>query len=67
MEFSMPPIHLIRVHAGAVHLHSLGPRALAEMLAEIAVQTGPAPVLEALADYARLSPAQIHAARRSLR
>jgi hypothetical protein len=52
----------LRLQRGAEHLHRLGPRAVAELLAEIAHRTGSMDdVLELLAQYrARLTPELLH-------
>ena len=54
------PLALARIHRDAAYLQALGPRAVAEALAELA--TGPhgaAAVLDLLGRYSRLSRAQI--------
>jgi hypothetical protein len=54
------PAEADRIHRGAKHLQRLGPRAVAELLLELAAKPcGPAPVLEALDGYRRLSRHQI--------
>ena len=58
------PRHLQRLQRGAQHLHQLGPRATAELLAELADQAGCWPaMLATLAAYQqRLTPALVRAA-----
>ena len=58
------PFTALRLQRGAEHLHRLGARATAELLAEVAARIGGMPcVLELLAEYeCRLSPAMIRAA-----
>jgi hypothetical protein len=64
----MPPpdpiADMLRLQAGAAHFHRLGPRAVAELLAELAAERGGrlAPILAALARYERLTPAMLRAA-----
>lgn len=60
----MTPLDRLRLHRGAEHLHTLGPRAVAELLAEVADAIGGAPcILRALAEYERrLTPAMLSAA-----
>jgi hypothetical protein len=49
-------LDLLRIHAGAAHLHSLGPRSVGELLAELAAgPEGATPVLRALARYRHLT------------
>jgi hypothetical protein len=55
-------LDLLRIYAGAAHLHSLGIRPTGELLAELAGGSGPAPVLDALARYGRLTRHQVIAA-----
>jgi hypothetical protein len=56
-------LDLLRIHADAAHLHTLGARPVGELLAELAGGPfGPAPVLAALAPYRRLTRAMILAA-----
>jgi hypothetical protein len=54
----------LRFERGAAHLHRLGARATAELLAEVAESIGGAPcILARLADYERrLTPAMVRAA-----
>lgn len=50
----MTPLDRQRLHRGAAHLHTLGPRAVAEFLAEMAQRIGGAPcILDQLAEYER--------------
>lgn len=54
------PLALARIHRHAAHLHGLGPRAVAEALAELATDPLVAEaVLGLLARYSRLSREQI--------
>ena len=60
----MPFSHLdrARLDRGAEHLHHLGPRALAEMLAQLAARIGGGPaILGVLAEYENLSPGTVRA------
>ncbi len=52
----MTPQDRLRIDAGARHLHALGPRATAELLAQVADWTGPALMLTWLDEYQRLTP-----------
>ena len=67
-EPDLPNAHLhsldqARLHRGAEHLHRLGPRAVAEFVAELGHRTGTVPAcLSLLSDYGRLTPALIRAA-----
>ena len=57
------PLSTLRLQRGAEHLHRLGARATAELLAEVAERIGGWPtILATLTEYERLSPGQIHAA-----
>ena len=48
---------LHRLKPGVEHLHTLGPRATAEMLADLAIRIGGMPaILGLLAEYQRLTP-----------
>ncbi|MCB4820751.1 hypothetical protein [Roseicella aerolata] len=59
----MPDLAMLRLWRGAEHVHRLGPRALAELLAEIGAAHGcSAAILERLAAYRRLSPGMIRVA-----
>jgi hypothetical protein len=50
----------VRLEAAALHLHSLGPRALAELLAELAALPGLRPVLLSRLDaFTTLHPATL--------
>jgi hypothetical protein len=58
----MTPQQRLLLETGALHVHHCGARTLAELLAEVAEQTGQLPlVLEALAAYRRLPPALLRA------
>lgn len=60
---AMTPVDRMRLDRGAVHLHALGPRATAELLAALATRTGEGlALLELLADYGRLTPGMVRAA-----
>ena len=50
-----------RLQHGAVHLHTLGPRSIAEFLAEVARETGSlASIIDRLAEYRRrMSPEMV--------
>ena len=53
----------LRLERGARRLHALGPRAVAELLAEVGRHTGAQPfILARLAAYGRLTPALVRAA-----
>lgn len=54
----MSPVHRLQIEAGAQHLHDLGPRALAELLLELAPSDQ---VLDRLNHYRRISPALLRA------
>ena len=60
----MTSLDRMRLQRGAEHLHSLGARATAELLAEIGARIGGMPcILGLLAEYERrLTPAMIRAA-----
>lgn len=59
----MAPLDQMRFYRGAAHLHALGPRAVAELLMELAQSTGDAArILDHLARYRRLTPAVVRAA-----
>ena len=53
----------MRLERGALHLHACGPRAMAELLAEVADRIGGLPcVLDRLAEYERrLTPEALRA------
>ena len=58
----MSPKHRMQIEAGAMHLHSLGPRATAEFLIAITEPIAGLPFLiEMLHDYQRLTPAMLRA------
>jgi hypothetical protein len=53
----------LRLERGAAHLHRLGPRATAELLAALTARIGGGPaLLGLLAEYERLSPGMVRAA-----
>lgn len=54
----MSPLHRVQIEAGAQHVHDLGPRALAELLLELAPADQ---VLDRLNRYRRFSPALLRA------
>ena len=60
----MTPLDRLRLQRGAAHLHALGPRAVAELLAEVAQSIGGTPsILDRLQEYERrLSPAMVSVA-----
>ena len=49
----MTPVIRLRIEGGAVHLHALGPRAIAELLLELAPADR---VLDRLDAYRRVTP-----------
>ena len=62
-SFNLLPFDEARLHRGAEHLHRLGPRAVAEFLAELGSRIGGTPAcLCLLNEYGRLSPGQVRAA-----
>ena len=58
---NLDPLDALRLQQGAEHLHTLGPRATAEFLHELAAQIGGMPAtLALLTEYRRrLSPAML--------
>jgi hypothetical protein len=53
----------LRLQRGAEHLHALGPRALAEFLAEVSGKIGGLPAIQSLlVEYQRLTPGMVRAA-----
>lgn len=63
MKTYLHPLDQARLHLGAERLHELGPRALAEFLAELASRIGGTPAcLSLLNEYGRLSFRQVRAA-----
>lgn len=59
----LQPMDQARLHRGAEHLHRLGPRAVAEFLAELGGRIGGTPAcLSLLNEYGRLCPRQVRAA-----
>jgi hypothetical protein len=59
----LSPLNRLRIERGARHLHSLGPRAVAEFLIEIGRQHACMDgVLAQLRDYGQLSPSMIRTA-----
>ena len=60
---NIPPGQRPQFEQSVRHLHSLGPRATAEALAEIAAKIGGLPAITGiLNEYRNLSPAQLRAA-----
>lgn len=58
----MSPLDWMRLERGAAHLHALGPRATAMLLATLAERTSGAPaMLGLLAQYERLTPHMVRA------
>ena len=58
----MTPLDRMRLERGGGHLHALGPRATAMLLATLAERTGGAPgMLGLLAEYERLTPHMVRA------
>ena len=58
----LTPLDRMRLQRGAEHLHTLGPRAVAELLAEVAQSIGGTPcILDRLQKYERLRPAVVRA------
>jgi hypothetical protein len=60
----LDPVSRQRLQRGATHLHTLGPRAVAEFLAELGRREGTMPqCLNLLAEYqSRLTPSLVRAA-----
>ncbi len=59
----MAPLDRLRLERGAIHLCGLGPRAVMELLAEVAEYVaGASCILAHLARYEALTPAMLHAA-----
>jgi hypothetical protein len=60
----LDPLSRLRLQRGVEHLHLLGPRATAEMLAEVGHRIGDMPcILSLLGEYQqRLSPQMLRAA-----
>ena len=59
----MAPLDTLRLQRGVQHLHALGPRAVAELLGEVAESAGCAVcILDHLARYERLTPAMVRTA-----
>lgn len=59
----MAPLDHLRLQRGVQHLCSLGPRAVAELLAEVAERAGCGVcILDLLARYGELTPAMVGAA-----
>ena len=51
------PVDRLHLQRGAEHLHALGARATAELLADVAAKIGGLPcILSTLEEYKRLSP-----------
>ena len=59
----LDPFTVLRIRRGVEYLHRLGPRATAELLAEVAARIGGLPcVLQVLDEYqARLTPEMLRA------
>jgi hypothetical protein len=58
----LDPLDRLRLQRGAEHLHLLGPRATAELLAEVGRRIGGMPcILGVLGEYQRLSPRLLRA------
>ncbi len=56
----MSPQHRMQIEAGARHLHSLGERAIAELLIALTEPVAELPLLiEMLQDYRRITPAML--------
>ena len=63
-SFNLQPLDEPRLRRGAGHLHRLGPRAVAEFLAELGSRIGGTPAcLRLLNEYIHLSPRQVRVAR----
>jgi hypothetical protein len=57
------PYDQLRLQRGVEHLHKLGPRPTAELLADVAAKIGGLPcILSTLEEYKRLSPRQLRLA-----
>lgn len=60
---SSDPFVSLRLQRGAEHLHALGPRAVAEFLAEVSGKIGGLPAIQSLlVEYQRLTPGMVRAA-----
>jgi hypothetical protein len=58
----LDPLDRLRLERGARHLHTLGPRVTAELLAEIGARTGGMPaIMRLLGEYKRFSPQLLRA------
>ncbi len=57
----MNALDRLRVDRGAAHLHALGPRPTAELLASLADRIGAQALLGLLAGYEKLTPATVRA------
>lgn len=56
----MTPVERMRLDDGAAHLHALGARAIAELLAALTARVGGgAALVELLDDYRRIPPAMV--------
>ena len=56
------PLDQLRLQRGAEHLHRCGPRAIAELLADVARRIGGGPaIIAALNDYQQITPALLRA------
>ena len=61
--FNLQPLDEASLHHGVVHLHRLGSRALAEILAKLGSRIGGTPAcLRLLNEYIRLSPGRLRSA-----
>jgi hypothetical protein len=59
----MDQLASLRLQRGVEHLHSLGPRAVAEFLVEVASAIGGLPAIQAkLTEYQRLTPGMVRTA-----
>ncbi len=62
-NFYPHPLDQAHLQRGAEHLHRLGPRAVAEFLAELGSRIGGTPAcLSPLNEYGRLTPGKVRAA-----
>ncbi len=57
----MTPLERMRLDRWAAHLHALGPRVTAELLASLADRIGGPALLGLLAGYERLTPGTVRA------
>jgi hypothetical protein len=62
-DSSMTPLDQLLLQSGAEHLHRCGPRAIAELLADVANRIGGGPaIIAALNDYQHITPEMLRAA-----